>query len=281
VPSKFCAAKLRRSPSFIRLTGVSVETFDGMLAQLQAPWQALGEAKDKAGRPLGVGGLEDHLLAMLVYFRCYLTQEFVGYFYGVDKSTICRAIKRAESIVTPLFAVRRDPKLSRAEAEAVIIDCTEQPVQRPRDDATQKEHYSGKKKRHTLKTEYIVTEKGRIAAISDSHPGSRHDLTIRRKGPVLPDEARIYADSAYQGYDKEHPNIDVPYKKPQGGGLDDEQKDYNRGLGSFRVGVEHCIGRCKRFRIVSDRYRNPRRTHHTKTAIIAGLVNIEAGFAPF
>ena len=185
MPSKFCAAKLRRSPSFIRLAGVSVETFDAMLVALRAPWQALGEAKEKDGRPLGVGGLEDHLLAMLIYYRCYVTQEFVGYFYGVDKSTVCRAIKRAESVVKPLFAVRREPRLSRAEAEAVIIDCTEQPVQRPRDEAAQKEHYSGKKKRHTLKTEYIVTENGRIAAISDSCPGSRHDLTIRREGPAL------------------------------------------------------------------------------------------------
>ena len=36
----------------------------------------------------------------------------------------------------------------------------------------------------------------------------------------------------------------------------------------------------KRFRIVSDRFRNPLRTHHTKTSIVAGLVNIEAGFLP-
>ncbi len=41
------------------------------------------------------------------------------------------------------------------------------------------------------------------------------------------------------------------------------------------------IGRTKRFRIVAERFRNPRDTHHTKTSIIAGLVNIEAGFMPF
>ena len=60
-----------------------------------------------------------------------------------------------------------------------------------------------------------------------------------------------------------------------------EEKDYNRGLGSFRVAVEHRIGRTKRFRIVAERFRNPRHTHHTKTSIIAGLVNIEAGFSLF
>ena len=57
-----------------------------------------------------------------------------------------------------------------------------------------------------------------------------------------------------------------------------EEKDYNIGLSRFRVRVEHKIGQVKRFRIVSDRFRNPRRTHHTKTSIIAGIVNLEAGF---
>lgn len=55
---------------------------------------------------------------------------------------------------------------------------------------------------------------------------------------------------------------------------------YNRGLGSFRVAVEHRSGRTKRSKILSDRFRNPLITHHTKTAVIAGLVNIEAGFWP-
>ena len=59
----------------------------------------------------------------------------------------------------PAFAVRRKPKISRQEAEALIIDCTEQPIQRPGDNATQEAHYSGKKKCHTLKTEYIITAK--------------------------------------------------------------------------------------------------------------------------
>jgi hypothetical protein len=207
--------------------------------------------------------------------------DTLGFFYQVDRSVICRAIQRIEAHVKPAFAVRRKPTISRQEAEALIIDCTEQPIQRPRDNATQEAHYSGKKKCHTLKTEYIITAKGRIASVSTSHPGSHHDLTLRREGTPLPKHARGYSDSAYQGYDKEHPNLDIPYKKTKGGELTDEEKEYNRGLSSFRVAVEHRIGRTKRFRIVSDRFRNPRRTHHTKTSIIAGLVNIEAGIWPF
>lgn len=277
----FSAARLRRSASFHRLTGVSVATFDRMLARLRGPWEAADRGKAKSGRPREVGGLEDHLLVLLLYYRCYVTQEFLGFFHRVDRSAICRAIRRTEAEVRPLFGLRRTPRVSRREAEALIIDCTEQPIQRPKDDATQRAHYSGKRRRHTLKTEYVVAGgTGRVLCVSPSHPGSHHDLTLRRTGPVLPKRARCHADGAYQGYDKDHPNLDIPYKKPKGGALSDDEKDYNRGLASFRVAIEHRIGRTKRFRILADRYRNPRHTHHIRTSIIAGLVNLEAGFPP-
>jgi DDE superfamily endonuclease/Helix-turn-helix of DDE superfamily endonuclease len=274
----FSAARLRQSASFSRLTGVSVTTFEAMLEKLREPWDKLQGQKAKSGRPWETGGLEDHLLIMLIYYRCYVTQEFLGFFYHVDKSAICRAIKRLEKLAAPLFGVKREPRISRREAEALIIDCTEQPIQRPGDDAVQKKHYSGKKKRHTLKTELMVTKKGRIVSVSPSHPGSDHDLTVRRRGPRLPRGARAYGDSAYQGYDKEHKAIDYPYKKPKDGELNEEEKEYNKGLSRFRVRVEHKIGQVKRFRIVSDRFRNPRPTHDTKTSIIAGIVNMESGF---
>ena len=278
MPRQFSAVRLRRSASFLRLTGVTVAVFDEMLSRLRGPWTAAQHRKAKSGRPWEVGGLDDHLLIMLIYYRCYVTQEFIGFFYDVDRSVICRSIKRIEILAKPLFGVRRMPKITRKEAEAMIVDCTEQPIYRPGTEPAQTEHYSGKKKRHTLKTEYIITRKGRIASASPSYPGSHHDLTVRRAGPRLHARAHLYGDSAYQGYDKEHSNIDFPYKKPKKGELTGEEKEYNRGLSGFRVGVEHGIGRTKRFRIVSDRYRNPRRTHHTKTSIVAGMVNMNAGF---
>lgn len=273
--------RLLRSACFRRLTGVSVPTFKGMVAQLLAPWEAAERRKAKSGRPREVGGLEDHLLIMLLYYRCYVTQEFIGFFWQVDRSVICRAIRRIERHAQPLFGVQRDPQITRREADALIVDCTEQPIQRPGDDAVQRAHYSGKKKRHTLKTEYVITAEGRIASVSTSHPGSRHDFSIRREGAKLPRSARLYADSAYQGYEREHAAVELPYKKRKGAELSADEKDYNRGLGSFRVAVEHCIGRTKRFRLVAERLRNPRHTHPTKTSIIAGLVNIEAGFSLF
>ena len=93
----------------------------------------------------------------------------------------------------------------------------------------------------------------------------------------MPKRAHLYGDSGYQVYDKDHPHFDFPYTKPKGGELGEEEKEYNRGLSSYRVIVEHRIGRTKRFRILSDRHRNPRPKHHAKPSIVAGIVNMTAG----
>ena len=68
---------------------------------------------------MDTGGLEDHLIVMLVYDRCSITQAFLGYCYRVDKRAICHAIKRIEALAKPLFGVKRDPKLSRQETSAL------------------------------------------------------------------------------------------------------------------------------------------------------------------
>lgn len=194
----------------------------------------------------------------------------------MDKATICRALRRIEPLAKRVLGVKRAIHVTEEEAQALLIDATEQPVERPQ--RGQKCYYSGKKKRHSIKNEIIATEKGRIVSVSKSAPGTVHDMTIRRRGPPLPEDARAYADSGYQGYQEDHPALDIPYKKPKTGKLSKQEKDYNHALSRFRVRVEHAIGRMKKFRILADRYRYPRSQHSVKFAIIAGITNMLAGF---
>jgi hypothetical protein len=57
-----------------------------------------------------------------------------------------------------------------------IIDATEQSIPRPKDKIRQKLYYSGRKKRHTVKTRITVEkESGKIINISRSVPGHIHD----------------------------------------------------------------------------------------------------------
>lgn len=234
------------------------------------------ERKNREGRPYGVGGLEEHLLVLLIVYRCHITQDFLACLYRVDKGTICRSLKRIEGLTRRVLGVKRQIRVTAEEAQALILDCTEQQVHRPA--RKQKSWYSGKKKRHTVKNEIIVTEQGRIVAVSDDAPGAVHDIALRRRGPPLPKDAQAYADSGYQGYQSDHPALDIPYKKSKKKPLTGDERKYNHALSRFRVCVEHSIARLKRFRILSDRFRYPRKSHAAKISIIAGICNLAARF---
>lgn len=262
---------------FRSLTGVEAATFREMADRLRPHWQARVVAvRKRSGRPWGVGGFEDHLAVLPILYRCAVTQEFMGCLYGVDKATVSRSLRRIEALAARVLGVERAIRVGRAEAEALIVDCTEQAVQRPR--RKQRCRYSGKRKRHTIKTELAVTEGGRIVGVSKPVPGRVHDLEVRRRGPPLPKDAHVYADSAYQGLQEDHPALEIPYKKTAGRPLSRDEREYNHALSRFRVRVEHAIARLKSFRILAERYRYPRQTYGAKISIVAGILNLAAGF---
>ena len=275
--AKFNIAGLLRKKPFRSLTGVTPDQFLAMSNKLRPLWkQRIVDRKSRSGRPWGVGGLDDHLLVLLILYRCHITQDFLGCLYDVDKATICRSLKRIETLAVRVLGVARRVVVSAEEAEALIVDCTEQTVYRP--SRKQRCWYSGKKKRHTIKTEIILTERGRIAAASRPAPGRVHDIELRRRGLPLPKGSRLYADSGYQGYQNDHPATDIPYKRSKKRPLTKDERDYNHGLSRFRVRVEHAIARLKAFRVLADRYRYPRDAYAAKFAIVAGIVNLVAGF---
>ena len=111
----------------------------------------------------------------------------------------------------------------------------------------------------------ITTEAGRIA-VSPSVPGTVRDLTIRRQGPPC-QSIRAYADSGYEGYQNNRANIDISNKSSKA----KDDRDYNHGLSSFRVRVEHPIRRIKKFCY-------HRASHVAKFAMVAGISNIIEGF---
>ena len=130
------------------------------------------------------------VLMLLLYYRSYVTQIFVGYMFGIDDSRVCRIIRRLEPILARVMAIQKCKKLSKEEVENLIIDATEQPVERPK--RRQKTYYSGKKKRHTIKTEIRVNRQGRIVHVSKSHPGSVHDFTVFKGEKQPPKEKNIF-----------------------------------------------------------------------------------------
>ena len=266
----------RRGRAFRRLIGVTPAAFEEIVERVRPRWLGRERRKKKSGRPHGMGGLEEQLIGLLVYYRFYTTHLFIGSLFGVDDSTVCRRFAVLEPLVAGAVAINKDRTCRRDDLETLLIDATEQPIERPR--RRQRRFYSGKNKRHTLKTEIQVTERGRIVAVSKPFPGAVHDIEVRRRGPPLPASSRAYVDSGYQGLHKHHAETELPYKRRRGRPLSQDEKDYNHALSRIRVKVENVIRRLKVFRILAERYRNKRRGYGIKVNIIAGIVNLLMGY---
>ena len=67
----------------------------------------------------------------------------------------------------------------------------------------------------------------------------------------------------------------MPIKASKGRVLSLQAKAINRELGRRRMVVEHVIGALKRFRILSERYRNRQKRLGLRFNLIAALYNLE------
>ena len=262
---------------FSRLVGVDLKGFNAILEKLEPLWEKkILSAYKRPGRHFKLE-LADMLVMVLIYYRSYISQQFLGHLFGIDDSRVCRLMKKIEPLLASIVAIRKDRHLSQQELESLIIDATEQPIERPK--RRQTKYYSGKKKDHTMKTEIRTTLEGRIVHVSKSFPGSVHDFTVYKEGPPVHRDSRTFVDSGYQGMDKLHLATELPYKKSKNQSLDSEEKEYNRALSRLRVKVENILCQIKRFHILSDRYRNKRKGYSLKFNIVAGIVNLKNGFA--
>lgn len=268
--------KVKKRPSiFLKLFGVTPEQADFIIREVKPLWEKkiLGAYK-RPGRDFKLD-LEEMVLMVLVYYRSYVSQVYVGFLFGIDDSRVCRLIQRLEPLLAHVVAINKNRTLSQEDVEQ-LIDATEQPIERPKQG--QKKYYSGKKKRHTLKTEIRTTLKGKIIHVSKAYPGATHDFALHKNQKPIDRRAKPYGDGGYQGIDQLCPYAEIPYKKPKGGTLTNEEKLYNRVLSRIRVTIEHTFAQIKTFNILSHTYRNKRKRYSIKFNIIAGIVNIKNGF---
>ena len=72
-----------------------------------------------------------------------------------------------------------------------------------------------------------------------------------------------------------HDKTEIPQKKSKKRPLTKEDKKRNREIARRRVANENVIGSLKRFKIISDRYRNRRKRFGLRFNLIAGIYNWE------
>lgn len=271
---------------FSRMTGISIKDFDKLKDHVSVLWKEKVEGcyKRKAGRHYKLG-IDEMLMAILIYYRCYMSHEFLGCLFSIHQSQMTRIINKMRPLLAEIIdlkAFKRDltkEDVEKLVEEAILVDATEQRIERPKHPDQQKPYYSGKKKTHTVKTEIRVNRKGKIFHVSKTVVGSMHDLKLHESEPRVDPRTRMFVDSGYQGLQETHPHIDMPYKRSKNKDLTEEEKEYNAALARVRISVEHTFGDIKVFRILKEVYRNDLSYYGQIFRTIAGIVNIKNGFA--
>ncbi len=254
------------------------------LLQRRQTAQAQRPARQRAvggGRHRGLKPYQEVLLT-LVYLRHNVAHAVVGALFGVSADTSENTFHEVVFVLRDVCPAQRwdaekrwqkgEPSWTPDTVERALIDSFESPVRRPSRQDRQKRVYSGKKKRHTLKSQVVTDAQGDILDLDPGHRGPTADKRLYEQSTVAEyyPKAAKQGDLAYQGI----AGVRVPHKKPKGGYLTDEQRAENRLLASVRVHVEHGIRRIKGWRIVRDDYRIALGLFPLIASTVVGLVQL-------
>ena len=106
--------------------------------------------------------------------------------------------------------------------------------------------------------------------------GKRHDFRLFKESKTQIHPAiDVVTDTGYQGLQKIHVKTQMPKKRSKKNPLTKEDKRNNQQLSRERVLNKNVIGSLKRFKVLSDRYRNRRKRSALRFNLIAGIYNLE------
>jgi DDE superfamily endonuclease/Helix-turn-helix of DDE superfamily endonuclease len=317
--------KLSRNPKqFLTVTGMNLHQFQALLPRFSQAFERQEQkrkavvVKTKAERKRSAGGgspfaheLTDRMLMLLVYYRLYLTQEFLTLlFRHQHKSSISRNISSMRPLfeeVLPTHSQARGKILSLAKKEqqrrgkrvssieefkeaypelTFIIDGVEQEKRKPKDKGKRKSDYSKKKSRHTKKQIVISTPSGIIVSQSKSVGGRAHDFKAFKEDQSMREvchdfgehRVELYADSGFQGLaDLKLPlEARLIQRARRNHPLTRDEKKLNRLRSATRIRVEHALSRRKKYAIASAVYRNRDEDYDATMNVVSGLVNLRA-----
>lgn len=306
--------KLNTKPqAFQRILGLKKEQLQILVARMLPLWKSAEEKRKQresrqrktgGGRQYNLETLEQMVIMVLLYYKTYMTQEFLGWLLNLDQSNVSRLINK----ILPLIELAADPEFATYLAKAkeefakiplhkrtgewekflkkypdlreVSTDATEGQCYRSADNATQEKYYSGKAKQHTLKTQISASPTGKILDASATVPGSIHDKKLidqEESVKKFPEKTVQRFDSGYQGIKDKNPDhyIVLTIKKQRGQERSPLEKELNRANSKRRIVVEHALSRIKKFRVLSGLYRGAIAQYNTIFRSVVALLNFK------
>ncbi|MEV6600120.1 transposase family protein [Actinoplanes sp. NPDC051346] len=234
----------------------------------------------------------DRVVATLAYLRLGVSHEALAVAFGVDRSTVTRAIGQIRPLLADRgCAVATGVRLrtladvfvyAAAEGVTLRIDATEIRVRRPRSGrGGRKAFVSGKAKQNTIKTTVVSDERGAILWCGAHRPGRVHDATaVRIEGTDMllrhHPTVHVLVDASYPGLARDHPNqLTAPPAKLRPGAWPEFQARYEqerKAQSSQRIAVEHTIAKLKWWRPL-QRYTGRRELLPETIDAIAGIIS--------
>ena len=220
-------ARLFKRPLLFRsFTGLTVSEFDSIYIEIESKYNEherrrhLSNRKKRqrdvgAGRPFKLI-VRERFLMLLIYYRLYITFTLSGFLFDLDQSNVCRDLSILEPLVKECIPLpKKLYKRTRRRARTIdeveenfpgfkaFIDTTEQEIPRPTKNKSKKmttTFYSGKKKKHTVKTQYMVNNEGLILHKTGHKSGRKHDYDIyKHNRPITPVQVENVFDLGYFG----------------------------------------------------------------------------------
>jgi hypothetical protein len=265
-----------------RITGLSADVLAELIAEVGPLWHERHQAKlaarpRKRKRAVGAGAKHqlvfvDRLLATLVHLRHATTHDVLACWFGVDRSTITRAVGEVRPLLAERGCTISPGERLRTLAEVVdhlgangkagIIAGTEIRVRRPAAGRKDRDKFiSGKSKQNAVKAMVVTDQDGRVLFCSPAEPGSCADITHARQlglvrllegGPAV----EILADAGYQGLGAQAGGrvVTPPHRKFQKNAPDWYEEMHERqrkAHSSRRIRVEHGIAHLKNWRALA------------------------------
>jgi hypothetical protein len=283
-------------------TGISRRRLGALIEEMAPAWLAQQESRLRVRRghdrlrAAGAGpGHElpftDRVIATLVILRFQLPHAALAVLYGVDRSTVTRAVRE----IRPLLARRghatpAGPRLhtladvfayAAARGVELRLDGTEVQVRRPGAGKPGRRAFvSGKKKQNTKKATVITDGHGRTLWAGAFRPGRMHDQTaVQTEGiaDLLGQHPQVKAkvDAGYRGLAKQFPDqVQAPPLKPKKDAPPEETAAYEtqrHRQSSERICVEHANAEHKQWRVL-QRFLGRRDDFDETFLAVSGLV---------
>jgi hypothetical protein len=224
---------------FLAATGLMLAEFECLLSAFQAAYEHQyppdltyeGKARQRSAGGGAKGTLPsfaDKLVFILVYQKTNPLQVMHGLQFALSQPQAHYWLHRLLPVLQHALramgqAPERDARrvatsaLAFAGAPNLAVDGTERRRQRPRDAATQKAHYSGKKKTHTDKNILLINaHTAKVVYLGPTLPGKTHDKKATDDAQIAyPNNTTLDKDTGFQGYEPGGVLTTQPKKSPK------------------------------------------------------------------